>query len=101
MNSSKNVQLVLNLFENDKIFLINGISLYQISKIIGITLEELEKIFEEDIEISFDEMLKLWRLTYARNILLTYKCSSKYIWEIVGFSSYKEFITAWDALFFN
>lgn len=92
--------VILALFEKEKIYLINDLTLNDIAIIVQLSSAELESVFESLMGYTFQEMLSIWRVTHARDLYVNYNVPSKYLWRLSGFKSYKDFERNWDSVVF-
>jgi len=93
----KTIEMVTELFEKEKIYLIGHIKAKELAKIVGENAEVMEESFERDFGYPLGDMVSIWRLCHARNLLLKdvpYSC----VWRLSGFKSRKEMEREWNRL---
>jgi len=80
------VEKVMRLFENGKVYLVKDFSISDLSRMTGLPLNEMKSDFEKEFGYSFDEMLDIWRVCHARE-LLKEGVPYRMLWRFSGFTS--------------
>lgn len=80
------IEKVMRLFEKGKVYLVKDLSIKDLSLMTGMPLEELKSDFEKEFGYSFDEMVDIWRVCHARE-LLKEKVPYRMLWRFSGFPS--------------
>lgn len=89
---------IVVLFETYMIYLNPGISLLDLAKFFEVEEAYLEKYFKEEVEYTFDEMLSVFRITHATDLLTKELIPYEELWKGSGFNSHVEFEKAFKKL---
>jgi len=93
----KTIVDVLNLFGSERSYLVRGISPCDLAMASGEDEMEFVREFEKEFGYPFEDMVSIWRLCHARDLLLK-KIPYSVIWKLSGFKSLKEMEREWNRL---
>jgi len=94
----ESVEKIMELFEKDGIYVIRNLKLRDLAEIAGEDKHRMKRDFETEFGYSFREMLSIWRICHARNLLVSGKVPYRLIWKFSGHKSIKDFEREWDKL---
>lgn len=89
----------MNLFGKDKIYLSRKLRGDDIAVILGEDSKEVGRTFEKEFGYPFHDMVSIWRLCHARDLLLR-KVPYSLVWKLSGFESRKEMERELDRLIY-
>jgi YesN/AraC family two-component response regulator len=87
---------IVELFEECNFFLIRKASIKDLAKLLNLNLSYLKRIFKYDIEYSFEEMVEIYRTSYAKKIIRCNNIIFEEVWRLSGFNSFKDFKRSWE-----
>lgn len=85
---------ILTLFENEKVYMDNLISLPKLSKTIGLSVNAVSQVINEEFNMSFFELIAKYRINEAKTLLRdknNRKLTILEIGEMVGYNSKSTF----------
>ncbi len=95
----KTIAVISDMFEKEALYLTRKVSYDDLALLTGEDVNELEKDFEKEFGYSLDEMVGIWRLSHARELLLK-GVPYSLIWKFSGFRSLKEMERKWSELIY-
>jgi len=94
----ESIEKIMELFEKDRIYVIRNLKLRNLAEITGEDAHRMERDFETEFGYSFREMLSIWRICHARDLLMSGKVPYRLVWKFSGYKSIKEFERECDSL---
>lgn len=90
---------ILELFEKESVYLNRTVTYDDLALLSGENVNDLQSDFEKEFGYSLDEMISVWRLCHARELLLK-GVPYSLVWKLSGFKSRKELEREWDKLIY-
>lgn len=88
---------VMEMFSEDMIYLNRGLTISDLAGAAGADIVTLKSEFDSVFGYSFKEMVIIWRLCHASD-LLRKRVPYSLIWKLSGFKSLKEMEREWNRL---
>lgn len=95
----KTMAIISDMFEKEAVYLTRAVTYDDLALLTGEDADELKRDFEKEFAYPLDEMIGIWRLTHARELLLK-GVPYSLIWKFSGFKSRKEMERKWAELIY-